>query len=486
MTPVYTSAPATAIGALAVSSVDNIVTPGMGVVVGDVTAVLSSEEPLGVSNTTAFPIYVASTDVDDEANLGCDPFGDDVDLDGKVAIVVRGVCAFADKALNVFNAGGSLMLSAYPPPLLQALLDAVRAVADCPASAVVNNAPGSLTADIGDVDIQSAILLQTDGAAIFAALAADPTLTATFPSTYFNFANNDTAGLVSDFTTYGLTNDGFLKPSIAAPGGNILSTWPVAKGSYTVISGTSMATPFISGVAALFISQNGAIDPLVLKAILETSSTTIPTTIGGSQLNTMAQAGSGLINAFDAVLFKTVVSPSEFSLNDTANAVTSGTITLDNTGSSATSYRISHLPAGTALTFGSVCRVFSAPSASCGQPLTPSVRPPTDRRPAQPRPGHPRRRRRDRLVRHVVHHGPGRRLGRRRRHVRRPLGPRRLAGARLLWPRPHRVVRRPPDLQHPLRRCRRVPQGRLPDARHVRPLQLLVPPPPWLLTWPQG
>lgn len=125
MTPVYTSAPATAIGALAVSSVDNIVTPGMGVVVGDVTAVLSSEEPLGVSNTTAFPIYVASTDVDDEANLGCDPFGDDVDLDGKVAIVVRGVCAFADKALNVFNAGGSLMLSAYPPCCRRASMPSV-------------------------------------------------------------------------------------------------------------------------------------------------------------------------------------------------------------------------------------------------------------------------------------------------------------------------------------------------------------------------
>lgn len=107
---VYSSAPATAVNSLAVASVDNLVTPGMGVVIGDTTAVLMSGDPLTIDNTTAFPIYVASTTISDTVNLGCSAFGDDVDLAGKVAIVVRGSCAFSVKAQNVLDAGGDIVL----------------------------------------------------------------------------------------------------------------------------------------------------------------------------------------------------------------------------------------------------------------------------------------------------------------------------------------------------------------------------------------
>lgn len=220
--------------------------------------------------------------------------------------------------------------------------------------AVLNNAPGLFNPNVGSVDVQVAALLQSDGPAIFAALQADAKATATFPDGFYNFENKATAGLISDFSTYGLTNDAYLKPSVGAPGGNILSTYPVAMGSYSVMSGTSMATPFISGVAALFIGQNGRVDPAVIKSILQTTTTPVVTEIGGSQLQTIAQQGGGLVNAYDAVLFKTIISPAEFSLNDTASAVGSGQITIDNTGAAAVSYRISHVAAPAALTFGSV------------------------------------------------------------------------------------------------------------------------------------
>lgn len=200
----------------------------------------------------------------------------------------------------------------------------------------------------------AATLLQADGPAIFASIQADPKVTASFPGGYVNFENKETGGLVSDFSTFGLTNDVYLKPSVGAPGGNILSTYPIAKGSYAVLSGTSMATPFLSGVAALFIQQHGKVDPNLIKKVFETTTTPIFTEMGGSQLQTIAQQGGGLINAYDAVLLKTVVSPSEFNLNDTKHAVTSGQITLDNMGAAAVSYRLSHVAAPAALTFGQV------------------------------------------------------------------------------------------------------------------------------------
>lgn len=56
-----------------------------------------------------------------------------------------------------------------------------------------------------------------------------------------------------------------MKPDLAAPGGSILSTWPVVLGSYAVISGTSAAAPHAAGSAALLLSvHNGALLLLLL------------------------------------------------------------------------------------------------------------------------------------------------------------------------------------------------------------------------------
>lgn len=44
---------------------------------------------------------------------------------------------------------------------------------------------------------------------------------------------------------------------IAAPGSDVLSTYPTQLGSYALLSGTSMACPHVSGVAALIISKFG-------------------------------------------------------------------------------------------------------------------------------------------------------------------------------------------------------------------------------------
>ena len=67
----------------------------------------------------------------------------------------------------------------------------------------------------------------------------------------------------SDFANYGMWVD------IAAPGEGIRSTFPVSK--YAYWSGTSMATPFVSGQAALIHAVYGLLDPAGVEARIRCS-----------------------------------------------------------------------------------------------------------------------------------------------------------------------------------------------------------------------
>lgn len=89
------------------------------------------------------------------------------------------------------------------------------------------------------------------------------------------------------------SNWGKNRVDVAAPGSNIYSTLP--GGRYGYMTGTSQATAFVSGVAALLLAQNPKLTPVELKKLIVQSVDTIP------ELQNKISSG-GRVNAYQALM----------------------------------------------------------------------------------------------------------------------------------------------------------------------------------------
>ena len=137
-----------------------------------------------------------------------------VDVQGKIVLVRRGSTTFEEKA-NVAQEKGAAGIIIY------------------------NNVSGDIKMNVGDTTIAVCSIRQDDGEMLAAAGTG-----------VLKICRSQASGpFMSDFSSWGPTPDLGIKPEITAHGGSILSAVPGQ--SYDRISGTSMACPNLSGVAAL-------------------------------------------------------------------------------------------------------------------------------------------------------------------------------------------------------------------------------------------
>jgi serine protease AprX len=97
------------------------------------------------------------------------------------------------------------------------------------------------------------------------------------------------------FSSRGPTLDSRIKPDISAPGVQITSADANSTGGYQTFGGTSMATPFVAGVAALMLDHNQTLTNQQVK------STLMSTAVDWGPSGPDSDYGAGRLDAFAAI-----------------------------------------------------------------------------------------------------------------------------------------------------------------------------------------
>ncbi len=216
---------------------------GASAALSTVTAPLIDSTAAGLPGADPTMVRLCYAAVDN----GGVPVLDPAIVAGKIVVCDRGVTARVNKSRAVMEAGGVGMV-------------------------LVNTSANSLNADFHSVP--SVHLQDTDRDAV-KAYAATPGATAT--------VNRATAGyttaapFTADFSSRGplrAGNGDLLKPDVIAPGQDILAAVsPVGNGGldFNLYSGTSMSSPHVAGLAALFKQLYPGWTPMMIKSALMTS-----------------------------------------------------------------------------------------------------------------------------------------------------------------------------------------------------------------------
>jgi subtilisin family serine protease len=264
--------------------------------------------PLNPGNTTvtanttdlsAFPILSYPTNIEgctDSGGFPADYFA------GTIALIRRGTCPFTEKITNAYNAGatmvvignnqaGSINMDTTGSPDVPAFSIGDMATADA-LIAFVNANPGHPT----NPDVVFA-----DGFEDNAGTAAGAT--ADFSRDVLSSRQGD---VLADFSYRGPTPGNLAdetKPDISAPGVDIYAGLDPQDGNYGFMSGTSMATPHITGSGALIRAVHPDWTVTEVKSALMTTATNADgTEEDGTTPWNIDDVGSGRVDLTKAAL----------------------------------------------------------------------------------------------------------------------------------------------------------------------------------------
>jgi subtilisin family serine protease len=185
----------------------------------------------------------------------CEPLINGAELSGRIALIERGGCNFQVKIAHAEQAGAIAVI-------------------------VYNNigSPIVMNGERGSVNIPAVMIGTGDGQRLVNRLAAETVVRARLEKGTL-LERNDSGNRLGDFSSRGpaLGDPDFMKPDLTAPGINILAghTPDVANGlpgeSFQYLTGTSMSTPVVAGIAALLKEANPDWSPAMLMSALTTT-----------------------------------------------------------------------------------------------------------------------------------------------------------------------------------------------------------------------
>ncbi len=130
----------------------------------------------------------------------------------------------------------------------------------------------------------------------------------------------------------GTYSNNYIKPDVCAPGTDIYSVQANTASNYTSMTGTSMSTPFVSGVVAIMLQIDGSLSPPQVKQMLTSSA-------GGEKYTPFEGTpnndyGFGVIKPLDLVMNMTKgKTPPKVKVND-LNPLVNGLVRLTGTANS--------------------------------------------------------------------------------------------------------------------------------------------------------
>jgi subtilisin family serine protease len=176
------------------------------------------------------------------------------EMNGNIALIQRGGCDFHDKVRYADEAG------------------AVAAL-------IYNIAGGPIVmyGDSGLSDIPALMIGQADANLILAEFDAGNDVTAILEKGFL-LTSSDTGNTMASFSARGPAPvRDILKPDVTAPGVNILagfspdSAYSIPGENFAYLSGTSMSTPHVAGIAALLRQAHPEWPPMAIKSALMTT-----------------------------------------------------------------------------------------------------------------------------------------------------------------------------------------------------------------------